>query len=111
MAAGLLSGGSPTPRAMEILSLSAFPGRIYIPPLARPTPSPRHLSRRPGALMETKITDRVKQILSWYSSENPGTLTNLARLLTHGRLGGTRPRVPLPGALGLEAGPAASLSP
>ena len=28
-----------------------------------------------------KITPRVKEILSWYSSDSPGTLTNLARLL------------------------------
>ena len=27
------------------------------------------------------VTDRVKQILSWYSSENPGVLNNLARLM------------------------------
>ena len=26
-------------------------------------------------------TQRVKEILSWYRSDNPGTLTNLARLL------------------------------
>ena len=26
-------------------------------------------------------TERVKEILSWYGSDNPGTLTNLARLL------------------------------
>ena len=35
------------------------------------------------------LTDRVQQILSWYSSENPGTLTNLVRLLNHGKLAGT----------------------
>ena len=34
-------------------------------------------------------TDRVKKILSWYASENPGTLTNLYRLLTTGTLAGT----------------------
>ena len=33
-------------------------------------------------------TDRVKQILSWYPSDTPGTLTNLARLLNHGTLAG-----------------------
>ena len=26
------------------------------------------------------MTERVKEILSWYGSDNPGTLTNLARL-------------------------------
>src|SRR5512140_1063960 len=61
--------------------------------------------------METKFTDRVKQILSWYSSENPGTLTNLARLLTHGRLGGTGKLVILPVDQGFEHGPARSFAP
>ena len=61
--------------------------------------------------METKMTDRVKQILSWYSSENPGTLTNLARLLMHGRLGGTGKLVILPVDQGFEHGPARSFAP
>ena len=26
------------------------------------------------------MTERVKQILGWYGSDNPGSLTNLARL-------------------------------
>ena len=70
-----------------------------------------------------RLTDRVKQILSWYPSDNPGTQTNLARLLNtrharrHGQAGhppgrpglrarsgalvraeprGLRPRLPLP---------------
>lgn len=30
-------------------------------------------------------TKRVKEILSWYSAENPGVLGNLARMLGHGR--------------------------
>ena len=30
------------------------------------------------------MTERVREILSWYASDNPGTLTNLARLLNHG---------------------------
>ncbi|HEV8307115.1 MAG TPA: fructose-bisphosphate aldolase, partial [Methylomirabilota bacterium] len=34
-------------------------------------------------------TNRVREILGWYGSDSPGTLTNLARLLAHGRLGGT----------------------
>ena len=29
------------------------------------------------------MTARVKEILSWYGSDNPGTLTNLACLLNH----------------------------
>ena len=34
-------------------------------------------------------TDRVREILSWYESDNPGTKTNIARLLkgTESRLG------------------------
>src|SRR5262245_1133092 len=48
------------------------------------------------------LTDRVKQILSWYSSENPGTLTNLVRLLNHGTLAGTGKLVILPVDQGFE---------
>ena len=29
-------------------------------------------------------TERVREILSWYGSDSPGTLTNLARLLSAG---------------------------
>ena len=61
--------------------------------------------------MEKKMTDRVKQILSWYTSDNPGTLTNLARLLMHGRLGGTGKLVILPVDQGFEHGPARSFAP
>ena len=57
------------------------------------------------------VTDRVKQILSWYSSENPGTLTNLARLLNHGTLGGTGKLVILPVDQGFEHGPVRSFAP
>src|SRR5438477_495070 len=32
---------------------------------------------------------RVAEILSWYRHENPGVLTNLARLMNHGKLAGT----------------------
>ena len=32
------------------------------------------------------VTERVREILSWYGSDNPGILTNLARILNHGRL-------------------------
>jgi fructose-bisphosphate aldolase, class I len=54
---------------------------------------------------------RVKEILSWYSSDNPGTLTNLARLLNHGRLAGTGRLVILPVDQGFEHGPARSFAP
>lgn len=56
-------------------------------------------------------TERVKEILSWYRSDNPGTLTNLARLLNHGRLGGTGKLVILPVDQGFEHGPARSFAP
>ena len=61
--------------------------------------------------MENKVTPRVKEILSWYPSDNPGTLTNLARLLAHGRLGGTGKLVILPVDQGFEHGPARSFAP
>ncbi len=57
------------------------------------------------------MTGRVKEILSWYSSDNPGTLTNIARLLNHGRLGGTGHLVILPVDQGFEHGPARSFAP
>jgi class I fructose-bisphosphate aldolase len=56
-------------------------------------------------------TDRVRQILSWYSSENPGTLTNLSRLLNHGTLAGTGKLVILPVDQGFEHGPVRSFGP
>ncbi len=54
---------------------------------------------------------RVREILSWYSSDNPGTLTNLARLLNHGKLGGTGKLVILPVDQGFEHGPGRSFAP
>ena len=57
------------------------------------------------------MSKRVKEILSWYRSETPGTLTNLARLLNHGRLGGTGKLVILPVDQGFEHGPARSFAP
>ena len=55
--------------------------------------------------MTLAVTDRVKEILSYYPSDNPGTLTNLARLLMHGRLAGTGRMVILPVDQGFEHGP------
>lgn len=55
-------------------------------------------------------TERVKEILSWYGAENPGTLANLARILNHGRLGGTGKLVILPVDQGFEHGPARSFA-
>lgn len=57
------------------------------------------------------MTDRVREILSWYASDNPGTRTNLARILNHGRLGGTGRMVILPVDQGFEHGPARSFAP
>jgi class I fructose-bisphosphate aldolase len=57
------------------------------------------------------FSDRVKQILSWYPSDNPGTLTNLARLMNHGTLAGTGKFVILPVDQGFEHGPARSFQP
>src|ERR1041385_1624782 len=57
------------------------------------------------------MTERVREILSWYESDNPGTRTNLARLLNHGRLGGKGKMVILPVDQGFEHGPARSFAP
>lgn len=57
------------------------------------------------------MTERVKEILSWYEGDNPGTRTNLARLLDHGRLAGTGKLVILPVDQGFEHGPARSFAP
>jgi class I fructose-bisphosphate aldolase len=56
------------------------------------------------------MTDRVREILSWYRSDNPGTLTQLARMLNAGRLGGTGKMVILPVDQGFEHGPARSFA-
>jgi class I fructose-bisphosphate aldolase len=54
---------------------------------------------------------RTREILGWYGSDSPGTLTNLARLIDHGRLGGTGKLVILPVDQGFEHGPARSFAP
>jgi class I fructose-bisphosphate aldolase len=56
-------------------------------------------------------TARVKEILSWYGSDNPGVKANLARLLNTGALGGTGRLVILPVDQGFEHGPARSFGP
>jgi class I fructose-bisphosphate aldolase len=56
------------------------------------------------------MTPRVKEILSWYGADNVGTLSNLARLLNHGRLAGTGKLVILPVDQGFEHGPARSFA-
>src|SRR5688572_4706861 len=56
------------------------------------------------------MSERVREILSWYGSDNPGTLTNLARLLNSGTLAGTGRLVILPVDQGVEHGPARSFA-
>lgn len=56
------------------------------------------------------MTPRVREILSWYGSENVGSLTNIARLLNHGRIGGSGKMVILPVDQGFEHGPARSFA-
>lgn len=56
------------------------------------------------------MTPRVREILSWYGSDNIGVLTNLARILNHGKLKGTGKMVILPVDQGFEHGPDRSFS-
>src|SRR4029453_15195286 len=58
-----------------------------------------------------KITRTVKKILDNYESDCPGTKANLARILMHGKLGGTGKMVILPVDQGFEHGPARSFAP
>ncbi|WP_338662076.1 class I fructose-bisphosphate aldolase [Pararoseomonas sp. SCSIO 73927] len=58
-----------------------------------------------------QLTPQVREILGWYESDNPGTKTNLARILMEGRLGGTGRMVILPVDQGFEHGPARSFAP
>src|SRR6267154_1910798 len=58
-----------------------------------------------------KITQKVKKILDNYESDCPGTKTNLARILMHGRLGGSGKVVILPVDQGFEHGPDRSFAP
>jgi DhnA family fructose-bisphosphate aldolase class Ia len=53
---------------------------------------------------------KAKEILSWYGSDSPGTLTNLARLLNYGKLGGTGRLVILPVDEGFDNYPARSFA-
>ncbi|MDB4996433.1 MAG: Fructose-bisphosphate aldolase class [Myxococcaceae bacterium] len=56
-------------------------------------------------------SDRVKEILSWYGSDNPGVKANLARMMATGTLAGTGKFVILPVDQGFEHGPARSFEP
>ena len=56
------------------------------------------------------MSPRVREILSWYGADSPGVLSNLARILNHGRLAGTGKMVILPVDQGYEHGPARSFA-
>ena len=58
-----------------------------------------------------RVSQKVKKILAGYESDNPGTKGNLARLLMHGKLGGTGKLVILPVDQGFEHGPVRSFAP
>jgi len=60
--------------------------------------------------MQERTTARVKEILSWYDSDSPGTRANLYRLLMTGTLAGTGKLVILPVDQGFEHGPARSFA-
>ncbi len=56
------------------------------------------------------MTNRVREILSWYGTDNAGVKTNLARILNHGTLKGTGKCLILPVDQGFEHGPARSFA-
>jgi class I fructose-bisphosphate aldolase len=58
-----------------------------------------------------RITQRVRKMLDWYESDNPGSKGNLARILMEGKLGGSGKLVILPVDQGFEHGPARSFAP
>lgn len=57
------------------------------------------------------MSDRVKQILSWYEADCPGVLANLRRIMGTGTLADTGKFVILPVDQGFEHGPARSFAP
>ena len=57
-----------------------------------------------------KLTRKVINILNNYESDNPGVRANLARILMHGKLGGTGRLIILPVDQGFEHGPARSFA-
>ncbi len=56
------------------------------------------------------MTPRVREILNWYGSDNPGVLSSLARIMNTGKLKGTGKMVILPVDQGFEHGPARSFA-
>ncbi|HVY50725.1 MAG TPA: class I fructose-bisphosphate aldolase [Devosia sp.] len=57
------------------------------------------------------LTPTVRDMLHWYDGERPGVKANLARLLMHGRTGGSGKLAILPVDQGFEHGPARSFAP
>jgi class I fructose-bisphosphate aldolase len=57
------------------------------------------------------LTPQVREVLGWYDGERPGVKANLARMLMHGRIGGSGKLVILPVDQGFEHGPARSFAP
>ncbi len=57
-----------------------------------------------------RVSTKVKDILSHYEADNAGTKNNLARILMHGKLGGTGKLLILPVDQGFEHGPARSFA-
>jgi class I fructose-bisphosphate aldolase len=48
------------------------------------------------------MTPKIREILGWYESDNPGSKASLARILNAGHLGGTGKLVILPVDQGFE---------
>lgn len=57
------------------------------------------------------MSDRVKEILSWYGNDNVGVLSNLYKMMMTGRTAGSGKMVILPVDQGFEHGPARSFAP
>src|SRR4051794_41787621 len=57
-----------------------------------------------------RVTEQVRQILSWYEGETPGVKPTPARLLMRGRPAGSGKLVILPVDQGYEHGPARSFA-
>jgi class I fructose-bisphosphate aldolase len=73
--------------------------------------SPTATREAPTGAPTHRSSERVREILSWYSADNPGTKSHLARMLNHGTLAGTGKMVILPVDQGFEHGPARSFAP
>ncbi|HEY6221867.1 MAG TPA: class I fructose-bisphosphate aldolase [Candidatus Eisenbacteria bacterium] len=73
--------------------------------------SPTATREAPAGAPAHRSAARVREILGWYSADNPGTKANLARMLNHGTLAGTGKMVILPVDQGFEHGPARSFAP